>query len=182
MPAPGEADAVTVEVVGAGEVVLNPVGNVQVARDNPHTGLGPGGVVLTVRVSLALSPVSSVPIKRLVEVLVYVPTIGTVTLTEIVHEPKAATDPPVNRIPRSFAASTPPALSVKVPPQVLDVVRGEATTIAPGLVGNVSVKLRSLSDTEVGLVIVKVSVEIPLTVVGSGLKFLVMVAADGSRI
>ena len=69
MPAPGEAEAVTVEVVGTGEVMLKPVGNVQAARDNPHTGLGPGGVALTVSVSLALSPVSSVPIKRFVEVL-----------------------------------------------------------------------------------------------------------------
>jgi hypothetical protein len=102
-------------------------------------------------------------------------------LTEIVHEPDAATDPPVKRIPRSFAASAPPPLSVNVPPQVLEVVRGEATTIAPGVVGKVSVKLRPLSETEVGLVMVKVSVEIPLTVVGSGLKFFVMVAADGSR-
>ena len=69
MPAPGEADAVTVEVVGAGDVVLNPVGNVHCAIDSPHTGLGPGGVALTRSVSLALSPVSSVPIKRFVDVL-----------------------------------------------------------------------------------------------------------------
>ena len=182
MPAPGEADAVTLEVVGAGDEVLNPAGNVHCAIANPQTALGPGGAVLTVSVSLALSPVSSVPMKRFVEVLLYVPTTGTVTLTEIVHEPEAVTDPPVKRMPGSFAASAPPTLSANVPPHVLEVVRGEATTIAPGVAGNVSVKLRPVSDTVVGFVMVKVSVEIPLTVVGSGLKFLAMVTADGLTI
>ena len=69
MPAPGDAEAVTLEVVGAGEEVLNPDGNVHVASDNPQTGLGAGGAMLTVSESLALFPVSSVPIKRLVDVL-----------------------------------------------------------------------------------------------------------------
>ena len=59
----------TLEVLGAGEEVLNPVGNVQVARGNPHTAAGAGGAVLTVRESLALFPVSSVSIKRFVDVL-----------------------------------------------------------------------------------------------------------------
>lgn len=182
MPAPAEADAVTVEVVAAGAAVLNPDGKVQVARERPHTALGPGGAVLTVSVSLALFPVSSVSMNRFVDVLLYVPTTGTVTLTETVHVLEAATDPPVKRIPRSLAASVPPALSVNVPPQLLDVVRGEAMTIAPGAVGNISVKLRPLSDMDVGLVMVNVSVEIPLTVVGSGLKFFAIVTTDGSRI
>ena len=31
IPAPGDADAVTLDVVGAGDVVLNPDGNAQVA-------------------------------------------------------------------------------------------------------------------------------------------------------
>ena len=70
IPAPGEAEAVTVEVVGAGEVMLNPEGNAQVARDDPQTGLGVGDALLTVSVSLALFPVSSVPIRRWVVVLV----------------------------------------------------------------------------------------------------------------
>ena len=182
IPAPGEADAVTVEVVGAGDAVLNPDGKVQVAMDKPQTALGPGGAVLTVSISLALFPVSRVPIKRFVEVLVYVPTTGTVTLTEIVHVPAAAIEPPVRRMPGSPAASAPPPLSVSVPPQVVDVVRGEATTIAPGLVGNISVKLRPVSVVGVGLVNVKVSVEIPFMVVGSGLKFFAIVTTDGSRI
>ena len=164
-----------------GGFVVNPA-NVHWAIVNPQIGLGPAGAVLTVSVSVAWFPVSRVPIKRFVEVLLYVPITGTVTLTEIVHVPAAATDPPVKRMPRSLAASAPPALSANVPPQVLVVVRGEATTIAPGVVGNVSVKLRPVSDTEVGLVMVNVSVEIPLTVVGSGLKFFAIVTSDGSRI
>lgn len=180
IPAPGEADAVTVEVVGAGEAVLNPDGKSQVAIDNPHTALGPGGAALTVRESLALFPVSRLPIKRFVEVLLYVPTTGIATFTETVHVPAAAIEPPVRRMPGSPAASAPPALSVNVPPQVLVVVRGEATTITPGDIGSVSVKLISMSVTGVGFVSVKVSVEIPLTVVGSGLKFFAMLTTDGS--
>ena len=182
IPAPGEADAVTVEVVGAGDAVLNPDGKVQVAMDKPQTAPGPGGAVLTVSISLALFPVSRVPIKRFVEVLVYVPTTGTVTLTETVHVPAAAIEPPVRRMPGSPAASAPPPLSFSVPPHVFVVVRGEATTIAPGVVGSVSIKLRPLRVTDVGLVMVNVSVEIPFTVVGSGLKFLAMVTTDGSSI
>ena len=69
IPAPGEADAVTVEVVGAGEVRLNPDGNVQVASDSPQTALGAGGALLTRRLSVALLPVSRVPTKRWVDVL-----------------------------------------------------------------------------------------------------------------
>ena len=69
IPAPGEADALTVEVVGAGEEILKPAGNVHAASDSPQTWAGAGGAVLTVRVSLALFPVSNVPIKRFVDVL-----------------------------------------------------------------------------------------------------------------
>ena len=56
-----------------------------------------------------------------------------------------------------------------------------ATTIAPGVVGKVSVKFRPLKDEGVGLLMVNASVETPPVVVGSGLKFFVMVIADGSR-
>ena len=52
-PAPGEAEAVTLEVAGTGEAVLNPVGNVHCAMDNPQTGAGPIGALLTVNVSVA---------------------------------------------------------------------------------------------------------------------------------
>ena len=69
IPAPGDAEAVTVEVVGAGAEMLNPAGNVQVASDNPQTAAGAGGALLTRRLSVALLPVSRLPTKRLVVVL-----------------------------------------------------------------------------------------------------------------
>src|SRR5687767_794113 len=156
--------------------------NVHCAIVNPQTALGPGGAVLTVSESLALSPVSRVPMKRFVDVLLYIPTTGTVTLTETVQVPAAASAPPVKRMPGSPAASAPPKLSVNVPPQVFVVVRGEATSIAPGLIGSVSVKLRLVCVTGVGFVNVRVSVDMPPTLVGSGLKFFAIVTADGSRI
>ena len=76
-----------------------------------------------------------------------------------------------------------PATSANVgdPHPEEDAFVGLAITIVPGLVGSVSVKLRSVSVTEVGLVNVKVNVEMPPTLVGSGLKFLAIVTTDGSR-
>jgi len=64
----------------------------------------------------------------------------------------------------------------------VDAFVGLATTIAPGLVGRVSVKLRLVCVTGVGFVNVKVRVEMPPTLVGSGLKFFAIVTAEGSRI
>jgi hypothetical protein len=51
-----------------GDVPAYPV-NVHCAIVRPHTGVGPGGAVLTVRVSVAELPVSSVSMKRWLEVL-----------------------------------------------------------------------------------------------------------------
>ena len=65
IPAPGDAVAVpTLLVDGAGEAVLNPVGNVHCAIVKPQTGVGPAGAVFTVSVSVAKLPVSTVPTKR----------------------------------------------------------------------------------------------------------------------
>ena len=69
IPAPGEAEAVTVEVVGAGEVVLNPEGNVHCANDNPQIPVPAGGAALTVRLAEAVLPVSRESTKRLLDVL-----------------------------------------------------------------------------------------------------------------
>ena len=69
MPAPGEAEAETVEVVGAGELILNPVGKVHCAREMPQTPVPAGGALFTVRLAEADRPVSSVPTKRLLEML-----------------------------------------------------------------------------------------------------------------
>lgn len=162
-----------------GGLVVNPV-NVHCAMVKPHTGEGPGGVLFTVSVSLALFPVSRLLINKWLDVLLYVPATGTVTLTLIVHVPFAAI------VPLEKESEPAPAVGVKVgdPQPVVDALVGFATTIAPGfagVVGSVSVKFRPLTDTGVGLVNVKVRVEIPLTVVGSGLKFFAIVIAEGSK-
>lgn len=177
IPAPGEAEAVTLEVVGAGDAVLNPLGNVHCAMDNPQTGEGPAGALLTVNVPVAKLPVSSVPIKRLFEVLVYVPVTETVTLTLIVQVLLGAM-PPFEK-----DRDADPAAGAKVgePHPLVDALGVPATSIAPGEAGRLSVKLSPLSATEPGLVNVNVRVETPPAVVGLGLKFLEIVTEEGSN-
>src|SRR3990172_6660107 len=88
----------------------------------------------------------------------------------------AATEPSENEIEAA------PAVGLKVgapQPEVLAPV-GLATTMAPGEVGKVSLKFRSLRATPLGLLMVKVRVEVPPTVVGSGLKDLARVTSAGS--
>ncbi len=90
-----------------------------------------------------------------------------------------------------FGASVPlenetalaPAVGAKVgePQPVVEAFGVPATVITPGVVGRLSVKLRPVTVTGVGLVNVKVRLDIPLTVVGSGLKFFEIVTADGSN-
>ncbi len=72
--------------------------------------------------------------------------------------------------------------NVGVPQPEVDALVGLATVIAPGEVGSVSVKFRPLTLAAFGLVNVKVSVEIPPALVGSGLKFFEIVSVEGSRI
>ena len=162
-----------------GGLVVKPA-NVHCAIVRPQTGAGPGGVLFTVSASLALFPVSKLLMNKWLEVLLYVPVTGTVTLTLIVHVPFAAI------VPLEKEIDAAPAVGAKVgdPQPVVDAFVGFATTIAPGDtggVGSVSVKFNPLTDTGVGFVSVNVSVEIPLTVVGSGLKFFAIVIAEGSR-
>ena len=103
---------------------------------------------------------------------------GVVTLTWIVQLLFAA------RLPFENESDVALAAGAKVgDPQPVVVAPGVlATTMAPGVVGRVSVKLSPLKAAGVGLVRVNVSVETPPAVVGSGLKFLEMVTAEGSRI
>ena len=77
-----------------------------------------------------------------------------------------------------------PAAGAKVgePQPVVDALGVLATTMAPGVVGRVSVKFNPLNEEEVGLVMVNVRVETPAAVVGSGLKFFEIVTAEGSMI
>jgi hypothetical protein len=160
-----------------GGFVVNPA-NVHWDIVNPQTALGVGGALPALSVSVALLPVSSVPIKRLLVELVYVPVTGTVTLTLTVQVPLAAI------VPFEKESDAAPAVGANagVPHPEAEAFDGVATTIAPGLVGNVSVKLRPVSVTGVGFVSVKVRVDTPFTLVGSGLKLFAIVTTDGSRI
>lgn len=64
IPAPGDAEAVTLDVVGAGDVRLKLVGKSHPAMLNPQVGAGVAGALLTINESVAKLPVSSVSIKR----------------------------------------------------------------------------------------------------------------------
>jgi len=88
------------------------------------------------------------------------------------------------RLPFENEREAAPAAGAKVgePQPVVEALGELATTIAPGVVGRLSVKFSPLKEAEVGLVKVKVRVETPPAVVGSGLKFFEMVTAEGLRI
>ena len=103
---------------------------------------------------------------------------GTVTLTLIVQVLFAAMLP----FEKEREAAPAVGANVGVPQPVVEAFGVLATTIAPGVVGSASVKFNPLNEEGVGLVMVNVSVETPPAVVGSGLKFLEIVTAAGSRI
>ena len=88
------------------------------------------------------------------------------------------------RLPLENERDAAPAEGAKVgEPQPVVAAFGElATTMAPGVAGRLSVKFSPLKEAEVGFVRVKVSVETPPAVVGSGLKFFEIVTAEGSSI
>ena len=67
IPAPGTAEAVTVEEVAAGAFMLNPDGNVHCASGSPQIPAPAGGALLTVRLAEAVFPVSRVLTKRWLE-------------------------------------------------------------------------------------------------------------------
>jgi hypothetical protein len=138
---------------------------------------GTAGAVFTSRESVAKFPVSRELIKRWAEVLLYVPTTGTVTLTLTVQLLFGES------VPFEKEREAAPAVGEKVGDPQPDVVAFGvlATVIAPGDVGRVSVKFKPVIVPVVGFVNVKVSVEIPLTLVGSGLKFFEIVTEDGLR-
>src|SRR3972149_12153014 len=95
--------------------------------------------------------------------------------TRTMQLPLAATLPLENEIEAAPATGA----KVGVPhPEVLAPV-GLATTMAPGEVGNVSLKFRSLMTTPFGLLIVKVRVEVPPITVGSGANDFEMVTRVG---
>src|SRR5437762_12824906 len=80
-PAPGAALAVTFAVAATGALMLKPVAKSQSASVDPHNPVPGGGAVLTVRLALAVWPVSSVSMKRSLVVLLSVPVALGVTFT-----------------------------------------------------------------------------------------------------
>ena len=106
------------------------------------------------------------------------PSAGTVTIKLTMQFPLAGTVPPENEIELAPATGA----KVGVPQPVVLAPVGFATTIAPGVVGNVSLKFTSLIAAAFGLPIVKVRIEVPPTIVGSGAKDFEIVVAVGSMI
>ena len=104
------------------------------------------------------------------------PVTGTVTFTKIVQVPLAAMVPLEKEIPAAPATG----MKVGVPQPTVVAPAGFATTMAPGVVGKVSVKLTPLTAAAFGLVSVKVNLDVPPATVGSGAKFLAMVTEVGS--
>lgn len=68
---------------------------------------------------------------------------------------------------------------IGVPQPLVVALVGLATNMAPGEVGNISVKFKSLTVPAPGLVKVNVSVETPLTLVGFGEKLFEIVILAG---
>jgi len=122
-------------------------------------------------VSLAVLPLR-VPVAETTP-LVLIPVAVAVTLTVMVQLPPAEIVPvlvPVDEpklMPPSPATSVVlPLLLYNVPPQLLVVVRGEATVIVPGKVSEKATPLKG--SLELGFVIVNVRVEVPPARIGFG--------------
>lgn len=175
MPTPAEAEEVTVEVVGVGAVTLMPDGKFQRANVRLQIPVPAGGSALTVRLAVAVFVVLSASTNRLLVVFVYVATAVVVTFTLITQLAFAAIVPLENE--RDVAAA---AGAKAGEPQPVVVAFGVLATAI--LLGNGSVKLNPLIAPPLGLVIVMVSAEMPLTLVGFGLKLLEMVTLVGSTI
>jgi hypothetical protein len=111
-------------------------------------------------------------VERSDDVFVYVPPADAVTFTEMVHDPFAGIVPLLKRMPTLPAASVPFAEFRSCPPQVLVVVRGLATVIAPGVTGKTSVKpgLPAVRFTAFGFESVNVSVLAPPGEITAGEK------------
>jgi hypothetical protein len=132
----------------------------------PNTLVIDGGLA-TVRVALAVFPVPPLVELTAPDVLVNVPEVVPVTLTERTQELLTAIVPPVRLMP------VPPAVATTVPPQVLVKPFGVATSRP---VGSVSVKATPASATVLaaGLVMVKVRVVVPFTAIAVGLNAFAM--------
>src|SRR5258708_2956419 len=133
---------------------------------------------LATRLPLAVLPLMVEPLtmwETLPLVLLYVPTTGTVMLTETMHVPPPMMEPPENEMEPAPAAGVnagAPHPEVKAPGKA-------ATTIAPGEVGKMSAKATPpIVSFWLGLVMVKVSVDVPPARIGDGENSLEI---DGGR-
>jgi len=151
---------------------------VKVKVEVPPTAIGSGakffaieGALKTARVSFAVLPVPPLVEDTFPVVLFFTPLVVAVTSTVTVQLPLAGIVPPakVNVVL--------PAAGAKVGvPQLLVVTFGVAATSKPA--GKASVNATPVNAVPVfGFVIVKVSVEVPPTAIGSGAKFF---AIDGA--
>ena len=99
---------------------------------------------------------------------------------ELVEILLPVTKPSVIKLPELLVIVLPAAAKVS---EMAPEFTGLTTTILPGDVGNVSVKLTLLTWTDVGLPIVNVSVDVPFVTIGLGLKLFEKVrAVTGSTI
>ena len=117
-----------------------PTGMVHRASTSPAVHAGPGGALVTNNDAVAVCPVVCVPMKSSPLVLLYVPVVGAVTATLMEHVPKGPT------VPLEKETEPAPAVGEKVgvPQPEVENVAGDATTMFPGEVGNVSLKLSPL--------------------------------------
>jgi hypothetical protein len=147
---------------------------VSVRVDVPPTKIGVGlkplvivGGEGTVNVAEAVRPVPPLVELTVPVVLAFEPPVAAVTLTDTTQLPLALIEPPVRLIVPE------PAVAVKVPPQVF-VAFGVPATCKP--LGNVSLTATPVSAVlALGLVIVRVRVEVPPTKIDVGRKALPIV-------
>jgi hypothetical protein len=130
----------------------------------------------TVRLADAVLPFNGPAAETIPDVLLYVPRAGAATTTVNVHELLAGIVPPVSvTVPLV-------ATGVNTPPQVLLNVAGDATVMAAGAMGKVSVKPTPLIVAGVPFVIVKLSVLFCPTWIGLGLNTFDMLGTPTDKI
>jgi hypothetical protein len=156
--APGEAVSVTVAVQVVGTVTLTGLG-LQL------TLVDVGWVEFTVSVAAAVFPVKARPPPPVAVIapvtLFLVPEVVAVTVTESVQEPFAGIVPPLR------LTDVAPAAGANVPPHVF-VVPGVDATCTP--VGKLSVNAAVVRFAALGLLSVKLSVDVPPTRIVFGEK------------
>ena len=168
-------------VVGFGFVIVKV--SVEVAPTAIGAGeksfamLGATTLLTTTLAVLLTKPAPALALPTTPVVLLYVPAVGALTLTLMTQLPFAGTVPPISLTAVLPAAKAAPPASLKVPPQPFVIVVS-ARVIAPGAVGNTSVKVApvmSFAPFAAGLLKVIVSVLGPFGITGLGANDLAIV-------